>query len=457
MTNTSNHSVKESNLYKHLWMPFTYYNDQIENPPIVIERGEGIYIFDKRGKRYMDAVGSWWTCTFGHNHPYISNAIRAQLDKIEHVMMAGFITEPALLLSQLLGAILPPKLQRIFYSDDGSTSVEVAMKIALQYYALRGGSRTEFVSFDGGYHGDTLGAMSVGNVPSYHSLFHERFKKQLFAHSPYCYRCPVGCSKESCNAECMDSLELILKEKGENIAACIFEPMIQGAVGMRVYPAKVLSRIFSLCKKYEVLTIADEVAMGLGRTGKLFACEHADATPDIMCLAKGLTGGYLPLSATIVSESIFTEFKGSYGSDRIFNHGHTFTGNPLATAAACAAINLLQISNIPESLNSISQKFAQGLELFRQYDIVGDIRMLGLAGAMEIVKDRKTKAPPDQSSRLTWKISQKALEMGLVIRPLGNVLYFMPPFIISEEQIDNMFLITNNAIKETINERLTNL
>ncbi len=451
--NSSKHSVKESDHFKHLWMPFTYYNDQIENPPLVIERGEGVYIFDQSGKRYMDAIGSWWTSIFGHNHPYITNAVKTQLDKIEHVMMAGFISEPALRLSKLLGAILPGDLQRIFYSDDGSTAVEVALKIALQYHALRNDTRSEFVSFDGGYHGDTLGAMSVGSIPAYHALFHDTFKKQHFASSPYCYRCPAGCVKEHCNAECMDSLEAILQSRGEKIAACIFEPMVQGAVGMRIYPSKVLKRIFSLCKKYNILTIADEVAMGLGRTGKLYACDHAEQTPDIMCLAKGLTGGYLPLSATVVSESIFDEFKGTFGSDRIFNHGHTFTGNPLATAAACAAINLLQISNIPESLDAICRKFDDGVRAFDKYDIIGDVRVLGLVGAMEIVRDKKTKEAPRAESRFTWRVSQKALDMGLIIRPLGNILYFMPPFITSKDQLDEMFFITNKALKETLDEQ----
>jgi adenosylmethionine-8-amino-7-oxononanoate aminotransferase len=255
----------------------------------------------------------------------------------------------------------------------------------------------------------------------------------------------------------MDSLEKILQSKGETIAACIFEPMVQGAVGMRVYPSKVLKKIFSLCKKYNILTIADEVAMGLGRTGKLFACDYAEETPDIMCLAKGLTGGYLPLSATVVSETIFEEFQGDFESERIFNHGHTFTGNPLATAAACAAVNLLQISNIPESLHSISQKFAQRLENFRVYDVVGDIRTLGLVGAIELVKDKTTKKPLDPQSRFSWHVARKALERGCIIRPLGDILYFMPPFIMNEEHLDNMIFITEKALKDTIDEHITDI
>jgi adenosylmethionine-8-amino-7-oxononanoate aminotransferase len=212
---------KSSHNFDNLWMPFSYYRDTLENPPIVIEKGEGAWITDKQGKRYLDAVGSWWVSILGHNHPYITDAVRRQLDKIEHVIMAGFISEPALRLSEMLKSILPSELTRIFYSDDGSTAVEIALKIALQYHSLRGETRPLFVSFDGGYHGDTLGAMSVGMIPQYHALFHQQFKKQLFAHSPYCYRCPVNCTPEHCHSECMDSLEKILQEHNQNIAACI--------------------------------------------------------------------------------------------------------------------------------------------------------------------------------------------------------------------------------------------
>ena len=443
--------------FDHLWMPFTYFQDVIENPPVVIERGEGVYIFDKDGKSYIDAIGSWWVSIFGHRNAAISSAVKEQLEKIEHVMMAGFISEPALRLSHLLGSLLPRDLSRIFYSDDGSTAVEVALKVALQYHSLQGSTRSEFVALDGGYHGDTLGAMSVGMVPQYHALFHERFKKQHFASSPYCYRCPMGCSVSTCNAECMDSLRKIFEERGEKIAACIFEPMVQGAVGMRIYPSKVLSRIFSLCNEFGILTIADEVAMGFGRTGTLFACEHAGATPDILCLAKGLTGGYLPLSATVVKENIFSVFCGDYRSGKVFNHGHSFTGNPLASAAACASMELIKRNNIPGSLQSAIDLFTKGMEQFQDYDIVGDVRSLGLVGAIELVKDKNSKTRLNPDLRIAHKISQKALASGLLIRPLGDVIYFMPPFIMTDEQMATMFQLTHRALKETIDEEITNL
>lgn len=445
--------MKSLDEYDRLWMPFTYYKDMADYPPVVIERGSGIYVFDIHGRGYIDAVGSWWVSIFGHNHPHITAAVKAQLDKIEHVLMAGFVSEPALRLSHLLGELLPPPLTRIFFSDDGSTAVEVALKIALQYHALRGDNRTEFVSLGGAYHGDTLGAMSVSAIDRYHTLFHERFKKHHSVDSPYCYRCPAGKESASCNAECMDSLAALFEKRHDKIAACIFEPMVQCAAGMRVYPAKALKTIFSLCDRYRVLTIADEVATGFGRTGKLFACEYAEAVPDILCCAKGLTGGYLPMGATAVSERVFEEFKGEFGSPRILHHGHSYTGNPLAAAAACATMELIREYGIPSSIEYAAAHFKQGLESFREYECVGDVRSIGLIGALEFVKDRASKEPFAEQERFAFFVSRKALEFGLLVRPLGDCLYFMPPFTISEEQIDNMFFLMHRAIKEFLHAR----
>jgi adenosylmethionine---8-amino-7-oxononanoate aminotransferase len=442
--------MSESDQFKRLWMPFTYYQDQLEHPPVVIERGEGLYLYDREGRRYIDAIGSWWVTIFGHNHPAITAAVKRQLDKIEHVMMAGFVSEPGLRLSQLLGELLPAPLSRIFYSDDGSTAVEVAMKIALQYHALRSSDRCEFVGLGGAYHGDTLGAMSVGDMPGYHGLFHERFKKHHAVDSPYCYRCPRGKEAATCSSECMDSLERLFTERNEKIAACIFEPMVQGAAGMRIYPVKALERIFSLCERFKILTIADEVATGFGRTGKLFACEHAGRVPDIICLAKGLSGGYLPMGATAVQEHVFEEFRGGYGSERILNHGHSFTGNPLAASAGCAAMELIMRYNIPASLDKIAAYFRKQLLGFDKFDCVGDIRSIGFIGALELVKDRAAKTPFLKEERIAGRISNRALELGLLVRPLGDVLYFMPPYITAENDIDEMFSILERAIGEIV-------
>jgi adenosylmethionine-8-amino-7-oxononanoate aminotransferase len=320
----------------------------------------------------------------------------------------------------------------------------------MQYFANKGSKRSLFVGLDGGYHGDTLAAMSVGNIPSYHGLFHQRYNKQLFANAPYCYRCPVGKDKATCNAECMESLEHILSDQGESIAACIFEPMIQGASGMRVYPPKVLKRIDAACKKYGVLTIADEIAVGFGRTGKMFACEHAGIVPDIMCVAKGLTGGYLPLAATIVKEHIYGAFCGDFASGKELNHGHTFTGNPLAAAAACTTLSIFDRMNIPASLDKKSASLQKKVTELNDLECVGDIRGLGTIAAIELVADRKTKQPFASEKRIPFKIAQHALDHGLLIRPLGNVLYFVPAYIISEEQINAMVEQTKNSIKAIV-------
>jgi adenosylmethionine-8-amino-7-oxononanoate aminotransferase len=443
----------QQNIFNHLWFPFTCAKDMVDFPPRIIERGDGVYLYDVEGRRYLDAIGSWWVSILGHCHPRINAAVKRQIDKLEHVLMAGFVAEPALELSHSLASVLPQELSRIFYSDNGSTAVEVAMKIALQYGALHKASkRTAFISLTGGYHGDTLGAMSVGNIPAYHGLFHDRFKAQLYADSPYCYRCPKGKEKETCNAECMESLESILEEKCETVAACIFEPMVQGAAGMRVYPAKVLSRIHAACRKYGVLTIADEVAVGFGRTGKLFACEHAKVVPDILCLAKGLTGGYLPMAATVVREEIYAQFCGDFMSGRELSHGHTFTGNPLAAAAASETLAIIKEQNIPSSLAGITRVFQSKLNEFYDCDSVGDVRCIGMIGAIELVSDRKTKQPFPMEKRIPFRIAQRALDKGVLVRPLGNVLYFMPAYIITEEQICQMMNVTKESVREIINE-----
>jgi adenosylmethionine-8-amino-7-oxononanoate aminotransferase len=438
----------QSDILSHVWFPFTHTEDLKEYPPIIFERGKGLYLYDDTGKQYIDAVSSWWVNTLGHCNERIVASVKAQLEKLEHAFMAGCITPPAIQTAERLLQILQPGLTHIFFSDDGSTAVEAGLKMALQYWHTQGINRTEFVSFKGGYHGDTLGDMSIGCINQYHTLFHDTFKKCYYADSPYCYRCPVGCVKETCNAECMDSLEKIFMERGDFIAACIFEPMVQGASGMRMYPAKVLKRIFSLCRKFGVLTIADEVAVGFGRTGKMFACEHANETPDIACMAKGLTGGFLPLAATVVTDAIYAEFCGSEKDNKTFLHGHSFTGNPLGAAAAAATLDILIEQNIPESLAPKMAHFQKKLQdCFANEPCVGDIRSIGLIGALDLVSDRASKKPCDPDSRLAHRICQKAIETGVLIRPLGNVIYFIPPYIITNEEIDTMFDITKTSMR----------
>ncbi|MDR3012216.1 MAG: adenosylmethionine--8-amino-7-oxononanoate transaminase [Chitinispirillales bacterium] len=440
--------MKFSTAFEHLWMPFTSHQEHEKYPPIVISKGDGIYLYGADGKRYIDAIGSWWVSTFGHCNPVINTAVKQQIDKLEHVLMAGFISDTTMELTKILSGILPKSLSKIFYSDDGSTSVEVALKIAIQYHAIRGDDRHAFVALGDGYHGDTLGAMSVGAISEFHSLFHKRFKEQYYTDSPYCFRCPVHKKKENCSAECMDSLERILNQHGKNIAACIFEPMVQGAAGMRIYPPKVLQRIFDLCHRHGVITIADEVATGLGRTGKMFACDHAEVVPDIMCLAKGLTGGYLPIAVTAVDEKIYDIFKGAPKSNRTLNHGHTFTGNPLASSAAVAAMKLLIENQYPKSAESTMKYFSKKLLSLNDHEHVAGIRHLGFIGAFEIVKDKMTKEKFPEEKHVPFKLSQIAAEKGLILRPLGNTVYYMPPFNITTEELDMIFALTKECIDD---------
>jgi adenosylmethionine-8-amino-7-oxononanoate aminotransferase len=445
--------MQSTNCFNHIWMPFTSWQDSIDYPPLVIRRASGIYLYDQDDKSYIDATGSWWVSLFGHNHPEINDAVKRQLDRIEHVMMAGCISEPTIRLSELLAELLPPGLDKLFFSDNGSTAVEVAMKIALQYQHQTGnGRRRLFIGLGGGYHGDTLGAMSVGSIAQYHSFFHDSFKKELYTDPPYCYRCPCNKDPHHCSAECMDSLATMLSEHAPHVAAVIFEPMVQGAAGMRIYPAVVLQKIFELCRQYDILTIADEVAVGFGRTGKMFACNHAEVVPDIMCLAKGLTGGYLPMSVTAVSETVFDAFKGDAFSNRTFEHGHTFTGNPLACAAACAAIELLKVYGIPESLKTPAHNLSHLLHSFSRYPIVGDIRTLGMVAAIELVRDKNTRERLPAEKRIPFFISRNALKRGLLLRPLGDVIYFMLPYITTREQMEHIIAVTHEAFTDTLDE-----
>jgi adenosylmethionine-8-amino-7-oxononanoate aminotransferase len=436
--------------HPHLWFPFTYHDDLAAHPPVVIARGEGVWLYGEDGRAYLDAIGSWWTNLLGHRRPEIVDAIAAQLGCVEHVMMAGFVTPPLLGLADRLSRRLPPELTRYFLSDNGSTAVEVAVKMALQHWALRGEERPHVIALGGAYHGDTLGAMTVGDIPSYHTVFHRLHKRGLFTDPPSCYRCPVGRQRETCAAECMDSLERLLVEHAGRVAAVIFEPMVQGAAGMRVYPPKVLTRLFELCERHGVLTIADEVAMGMCRTGPFLATAHAGRVPDIACLAKGLTGGFLPLAVTAVQEHVYAPFRGARGSGRILHHGHTFSGNPLAAAAACATLDVLDSLDIPASLGPITEHFARGLQAFGDIAAIGDIRQLGLVGALELVSDRETRARLPPEANTGWRIHLRALELGLIMRPLGDVMYFLPPLTITPDEVDLMFARARRAITDVL-------
>ena len=410
---------------KYIWHPYTQMKDTETAPPILIEKAEGIKLYDHDENFYYDTISSWWCNVHGHNHPYIKDAVKKQLDLFEHVLFAGFTHKPAIELAEKLVRITPGNLTKVFYSDNGSTAVEVALKMSFQYWQNTGHTKkVKFLALDAGYHGDTIGAMSVSGV----DLFNEKFKTLFFdtfkAPSPYCYRCPVGKEQGKCSLECLSEMERTLKDHAKNIAAIILEPILMGAGGMIIYPPEYLKGVKDLSKKYGVHLILDEIAAGFGRTGKMFASEHADVEPDIMCVSKGLTSGYLPIAATLTTKEIFDTFYGDYSEQKTFYHGHTYTANPVACAAGCAAIDLFGKENTLENVASINAKLNAFLDSIRGRPNIGDIRSIGAVGAIELVKDKETKEPYDPKERIGYRIYQQALSNNLLLRPLGNIIYF---------------------------------
>lgn len=430
---------------KYIWHPFTQMKDYETDEPVIIEKGKGVYLWDIKGNKYLDGISSWWVNTLGHSNPRLNKALSAQAEKIEHVLLAGFSHEPAIELAEKLVNLTPPPLTKVFYSDNGSTAVEVALKMAYQYWFQKGfPKKNKFVALKNSYHGDTLGAVSVGGIDIYHKIYKPLLFEIFQADSPYCYRCPANKEQNNCSIECLNSVEKILENHSEEIAGIIIEPLVQAAAGMIIYPAEYLVKLRKLCDEHNILLIDDEVAMGFGRTGKMFAFEHAEIHPDIICLAKGITAGYLPLAVTMTTDKIYQAFYDDYEKLKTFFHGHSFTGNPLAAAVAVENLKIFEEEKIIESIQPKIQKLKSELEKFRELECVGDIRQIGMIGAVEIVKNRQTKEPYAFEERIGAKIYKEALKRGVIIRPLGNVIYFMPPYVITEKEIE--FLV-NTAIE----------
>jgi adenosylmethionine-8-amino-7-oxononanoate aminotransferase len=418
----------------HIWHPYT----QMKTAPaaIPIVRGEGIYLYTEDGRRLLDGISSWWVNIHGHAHPKLNEALACQARKLEHVAFAGFTHEPAIELAERLTSILPRGLNRIFYSDNGSTAVEVALKMAHQYWRNRGNpERREFVALHYAYHGDTIGAMSA----SEDSVFTRAFKPLLFpirrVHAPYCYQCPLGLKRSACAIDCLQSLERVLKSHRESIAAVIVEPMLQGAGGMIVWPAEFLSGVRRLCDQYDCLMIADEVLTGFGRTGRMFACEHASISPDIICLSKALTGGYLPLAVTAAAEPIYAAFLDDDRAKTFF-HGHSYTANPLACAVALASLDLFRTESPLTRVQELERRMRARLEELRDEPNVGDVRAIGGVGAIELTGEG---AAGGYLDGIGPRLAEAFLKRGLFLRPLGNILYFMPPYVIQENEVDWAF------------------
>ncbi len=436
---------------QYLWHPFTQMQDYIKETPLIIEEGSGVLLKDVDGKEYIDGISSMWCNLHGHRKKEIDDAIKRQLDKIAHTTLLGPSNMPAIELARKLAEIAPKGLTKVFYSDNGSTANEVALKMAFHYWQHKGlKDKTQFVALQYGYHGDTIGTMSVGGIELFHRTFRPLYFKTHFALSPYCYRCPLGKQDKDCALACLEELENILKKHSDHIAAMIMEPLVQGAGGMIVHPKGYLSGARALCKKYNVLCIFDEVLTGFGRTGHMFACLHENAVPDIMALSKGINGGYMPLAATLATEEIYNVFLGEYSELKTFFHGHTYTGNPLGCAAALASLELFEKERIRENLESKIDHLRAGLKRFELLEHVGDIRQCGLIAAIELVKDKSTKEPYPWEERVGIKVCLEARQRGLLLRPLGHILVLMPPLIIEINELDRLLNIVYESLQNVV-------
>lgn len=421
---------------ENIWHPFTQMADWEKDAPLIIEGGEGNTLIDTEGRRYFDGVSSLWVNLFGHRRKEIDAAIRSQLDRLAHSTFLGLSHPPAIELSERLLAVAPDGLGRVFYSDNGSTAMEIAIKMALQYWQLGGAKQKQtFMTLSEAYHGDTIGAVSAGGI----DLFHKIFQPLLFATrripTPHCYRCPFGLARPSCALECAARMEDQVRRHGESLAAFIVEPLVQGAAGMLMMPEGYLARLRAVTRECGVLLLCDEVATGFGRTGTLFACQQEGVTPDIMAVAKGLTGGYLPLAATLTTEEVYGAFLGRYEEFKAFFHGHSYTANPLGCAAALATLSIFAAEDVLGHVASLSGIMARELAKLEGRGSIGDIRQKGLMVGIEIVADRKTKASFPPEAKVGQKVVRKVREKGIILRPLGDVIVLMPPLSSTEDEI----------------------
>ena len=437
---------------KYIWHPYTQMKDCSKFPPILIERAKGVKLYDTEGNFYYDAISSWWCNIHGHNHPKINAAINRQLKSLDHVLFAGFTHKPAIKLAEKIVSLTPKNLTKVFFSDNGSTAVEVALKMSFQYWQNLGKrNKTKFISLDHAYHGDTLGAMSVSGVDLFNQTFKSLFFRSHKTPTPYCYRCPLNKQRSTCDIECVGVLEQLLKKKSREVAAIILEPLVMAAGGMIIYPEGYLKRVAQLAKKYKVHLILDEVATGFGRTGKMFACEHAKTKPDFICLSKGITSGYLPLALTLTTKKIFKAFYADYEKKKTFYHGHTYTANPISCSAALASLALFKEEKTLMRVNQLLPGFHKSLEGFRKLKLVGDVRYKGMIGALELVKDKRSKKPFDFKERIGLKVYRQGLRQGLLLRPLGNIVYFYLPLSISSSDLQIILKKTYQIIKKLDN------
>ena len=423
-----------------IWHPFT--NRALDPAPVLVKKAEGVYLHTSDGRKIIDAISSWWVNLHGHANPRIAAAIAEQARKLEHVILAGFTHDAAEELAERLSKWLPRELTYMFFSDDGSTAVEVALKLAVQYFQnLSRPEKIEIVALAHGYHGDTAGAMSVSDESPFTQPFESMRYPVHRVHSAYCYRCPVGLKRETCHIECVQQLERLLEERDEQIAAVIVEPLLQGAGGMIVHPVEFLQKVRALCTKHDVLLIADEVLTGFGRTGKMFACDLANVVPDLMCVSKGITGGFLTMGVTLCTERVEAAFR-SENRLHTFYHGHSYTGNALACAAAIANLQIFDDEPVFNRIATIAKIHAERLGQLRSLHQVGDVRHIGTMGAVEFIAE-----DAGYLSALRPKLYGFFLDHGVLLRPLGNVVYVLPPYVIEPDELHRVYDVIVEAIE----------
>ena len=440
----------------HVWHPFTQMSTWLDplpgDEPVIIDHATGSWLFDTKGRKYLDAISSLWVNVHGHRKMEIDSAIKLQLSSVAHSTLLGLASPPSIELAAELVRRAPrfagqPTLEKVFYSDSGSTAVEIALKIAFQHYRQRGQpKKKKFVALGEAYHGDTIGSVSVGGVDTFHEIFRPLLFEVLRIPTPHAYRWPGG--SRHCLEAAAQAAEALISGRHQEIAAVLVEPLVQGAAGMITHPPGYLARLARACREHDVLLICDEVATGFGRTGTMFACEQEQVVPDLMCLAKGLTGGYLPLAATLATDHIFQSFLGPFESKKTFFHGHSYTGNPLACAAALASLKIFDDEQTLVHVKAMAERLAAGLSVISQMPHVGDVRQRGLMIGIELVRDRASKEEYAYADRIGHKVCLAARRREVMLRPLGNVIVIMPPLSIHGQEVDLLLEATEAAIRE---------
>ena len=430
-----------------LWHPCTQMQDHESLPPIPIRRGQGVWLEDFEGHRYLDAISSWWVNLFGHANPRINAALTQQLEELEHVILAGFSHAPVVELSERLLQLAPPGLARCFYADNGSSAVEVAVKMSFHYWKNLGKpGKTRFITLSNSYHGETLGALAVGNVELYKQTYAPLLMDVITVPSPDCFDRETGENWEAHTRRMFAPMQQALERYHAETCAVILEPLVQCAGNMRMYHPVYLSLLREACSRYGVHLIADEIAVGFGRSGTLFACEQADITPDFMCLSKGLTGGYLPLSVVLTRETVYQAFYADYATLRAFLHSHSYTGNALGCRAALATLDIFRDDQVIEKNRTLAARMQQAAAPLADHTHVAEVRQTGMIVAIEMVRDKAARKPYDWRERRGLRVYRHALKRGVLLRPVGNVVYFMPPYVIAPEEIDFMAQVAAEGI-----------